>query len=166
MRLFERKAALLSWSIQSARCSTKLRGWIGDPRISPKGDRIAFLDHPIPQDDGGTVDVIDLNGTVKKLTDTFISAEGLAWSPDGGEIWFTATHEGLSRAVFTVDLSAHSRLLARVPGTLSIFDVARDGRVLLKRDANRLEVKAFINGDTRGRELSWFDYSLPAGISN
>jgi Tol biopolymer transport system component len=144
----------------------KTPGWIGDPRISPKGDRIAFLDHPIPQDDGGTVDVIDLNGTVKKLTDTFISAEGLAWSPDGSEIWFTATHEGLSRAVFAVDLSARSRLLARVPGTLSIFDVARDGRVLLKRDANRQEVKAFINGNTRGRELSWFDYSLPAGISN
>jgi Tol biopolymer transport system component len=144
----------------------KTPGWIGDLRISPKGDRIAFLDHPIPQDDGGTVDVIDLNGTVKKLTDTFISAEGLAWSPDGGGIWFTATHEGLSRAIFAVDLSAHTRLLARVPGTLSIFDVARDGRVLLKRDANRQEVKAFINGDTRGRELSWFDYSLPAGISN
>ena len=144
----------------------KTTGWIGDPRISPKGDRIAFLDHPIPQDDGGTVDVIDLNGTVKKLTDSFISAEGLAWSPDGSEIWFTATHEGLSRAVFAVDLSAHTHLLARVPGTLSIFDVARDGRVLLKRDANRQEVKAFINGDTRGRELSWFDYSLPAGISN
>jgi Tol biopolymer transport system component len=144
----------------------KTPGWIGDLRISPKGDRIAFLDHPIPQDDGGTVDVIDLNGTVKKLTDTFISAEGLAWSPDGGGIWFTATHEGLSRAIFAVDLSAHTRLLARVPGTLSIFDVARDGRVLLKRDANRQEVKAFINGDMRGRELSWFDYSLPAGISN
>ncbi len=144
----------------------KTTGWIGDPRISPKGDRIAFLDHPIPQDDGGTVDVIDLNGTVRKLTDSFISAEGLAWSPDGSEIWFTATHEGLSRAVFAVDLSAHTHLLARVPGTLSIFDVARDGRVLLKRDANRQEVKAFVNGDTRGRELSWFDYSLPAGISN
>ena len=144
----------------------KTPGWIGDPRISPKGDRIAFLDHPIPQDDGGTVDVVDLNGNVKTLTDTFISAEGLAWAPGGEEIWYTATHEGLSRALFAVDLSAHSRLLARVPGTLSIFDVARDGRVLLKRDANRQEVKAFINGDTHGRELSWFDYSVPADISH
>jgi len=144
----------------------KTAGWIGDPRISPKGDRIAFLDHPIPQDDGGTVDVVDLNGTVKKLTDTFISEEGLAWSSRGDEIWFTATHEGLSRALFAVDLSAHSRLLARVPGTLSIFDIARDGRVLLKRDANRQEVKGFINGDTHGRELSWFDFSLPAALSS
>jgi eukaryotic-like serine/threonine-protein kinase len=144
----------------------KTPGWIGDPRISAKGDRIAFIDHPIPQDDGGTINVIDLKGTVTKLTDTFISADGLVWSPRGDEIWFTATYEGLSRAIFAVDLSAHSRLLARVPGTLTIFDVARDGRVLLIRDANRQEVKAFINGDMRGRELSWFDFSLPAGISD
>ncbi|MGA8144717.1 MAG: protein kinase [Candidatus Acidiferrales bacterium] len=144
----------------------KTSGWIGDPRISAKGDRIAFIDHPIPQDDGGTINVVDLNGAVTKLTDTFISADGLVWSPRGDEIWFTATHEGLSRAIFAVDLSAHSRLLARVPGTLTIFDVARDGRVLLIRDANRQEVKAFINGDTRGRELSWFDFSLPAAISD
>ncbi len=144
----------------------KSPGWIGDPRISPKGDRIAFIDHPIPQDDGGTINVIDLNGTVTKLTDTFISADGLVWSPRGDEIWFTATHEGLSRAIFAVDLSAHSRLLARVPGTLTIFDVARDGRVLLIREGTRQEVKAFINGDTHGRELSWFDFSLPAEISN
>ena len=144
----------------------KSPGWIGDPRISPKGDRIAFIDHPIPQDDGGTINVIDLKGTVTKLSETFISADGLVWSPRGDEIWFTATHEGLSRSIFAVDLSAHSRLLARVPGTLTIFDVARDGRVLLIRDASRQEVKAFINGDTRGRELSWFDYSLPAAISN
>ena len=143
----------------------KTSGWIGDPRISAKGDRIAFIDHPIPQDDGGTINVIDLNGTVTKLTDTFISADGLVWSPRGDEIWFTATHEGLSRAIFAVDLSAHSRLLARVPGTLTIFDVARDGRVLLIRDAIRQEVKAFINSDTRGRELSWFDFSLPAALS-
>lgn len=143
----------------------KTPGWIGDPRISPKGDQVAFLDHPILQDDGGKVAVVDLKGNERTLTDTWISEEGLAWSPRGDEIWFTATHEGVSRALFAVDLSGHERLLARVPGALTIFDVARDGRVLLKRDANRQEIKGFINGATEGRELSWFDYSLPAAIS-
>ncbi len=32
-------------------------GWISHPRISPRGDRIAFLDHPIPADDSGRVAV-------------------------------------------------------------------------------------------------------------
>src|SRR4029450_7840634 len=27
-------------------------GWIGNPRVSPKGDRIAFLDHPSVRDNG------------------------------------------------------------------------------------------------------------------
>jgi dipeptidyl aminopeptidase/acylaminoacyl peptidase len=116
-------------------------------------------------DDGGTVAVVDLTGTRKTLSSDWISAEGLAWSPNGEEIWFTATHEGLGRALYAVDLSAHERLLARIPGTLTLLDVARDGRVLLKRDANRQEIKAFIGGASQPRELSWFDYSLAAGLT-
>ncbi|MGH9746509.1 MAG: protein kinase domain-containing protein [Candidatus Acidiferrales bacterium] len=143
----------------------KTAGWIGDPRISPKGDRIAILDHPISADDGGSVAVIDLTGARKTLTTTWISEDGLAWSPNGQETWFTATHEGLGRALYAVDLSGNLRLLARVPGALTLMDIARDGRVLLRREASRQEIKAFIAGDTNGRELSWFDYSLPADMS-
>ena len=144
----------------------KTAGWIGDIRISPAGDHIAFLDHPVLSDDGGSVLLIDLNGNRKVLSSGWISIDGLAWSPGGDEIWFTATHEGLSRAIYGVDLSGHERLLARVPGTLTILDTAKDGRVLLRRDAGRQEIRAFINGDAKGRELSWFDFSLPAAISN
>ncbi len=143
----------------------KTAGWIGDPRISPKGDRVAFLEHPVGADDGGSVAVVDLAGAHKTLTANFISEDGLTWSPNGEEIWFTATHEGLGRALRAVDLAGHERLLARVPGALTVLDAARDGRVLLRREASRQEIKGFINGDTKGRELSWFDYSLGAGLS-
>jgi Tol biopolymer transport system component len=143
----------------------KTAGWIGDPRISPKGDRIAFLDHPVGADDGGSVAVIDLAGVRKTLTGAWISEDGLAWAPNSEEIWFTATHEGLGRALYAVDLSGKQRLLARVPGALTLLDIARDGRVLLRREASRQEIKGFIAGDTKGRELSWFDYSLPADLS-
>jgi serine/threonine protein kinase/Tol biopolymer transport system component len=143
----------------------KTAGWIGDPHISPSGDRIAFLDHPVVGDDGGAVAVVDLTGTRKTLSSVWISAEGLAWSPSGEEVWFTATHTGLSRALYLANLSGRERLLARVPGTLTLLDVARDGRVLMKRDANRQEIKAHIAGDLQDRELSWFDYSLGADLS-
>jgi eukaryotic-like serine/threonine-protein kinase len=128
----------------------KTPGWIGDPRISPKGDRIAFLEHPIVADDGGSVDIVDLTGAHKTLATNWISEDGLAWSPKGDEIWFTGTHEGVGRALYAVDLSGKERLLARVPGTLTILDTARDGRVLLRRDAGRQEIKGFIDGDTKG----------------
>jgi Tol biopolymer transport system component len=144
----------------------KTSGWIGDVRISPKGDRVAFLEHPVPRDDGGTASVVNLSGAHKILSQNWISTDGLAWSPDGEEIWYTATPEGLGRALRAVDLAGHERMLARAPGALTLMDTTRDGRVLLQRAVGRQEIKAFINGDTHGRELSWFDYSLPSALSD
>jgi eukaryotic-like serine/threonine-protein kinase len=143
----------------------KTSGWIGNPRISPKGDRIAFIDHPAVGDDGGTVAVVDLAGNRKTLSSSWISAQGLAWSPEGQEIWFTATHVGLARALRATDESGHERLLSPAPGTLTLLDVTHDGRILLKRDAGRTELKAFINGTSQARELSWFDNSTPIALS-
>jgi eukaryotic-like serine/threonine-protein kinase len=143
----------------------KTPGWIGDPRISPTGDRIAFLAHPVIGDDGGSVAVVDLHGKVTALSSGWVSAEGLVWSPSGKEIWFTATKAGVSRALFAVDLSGRERLVERVPAELTILDSSRDGRVLLKRELTRHEIRAEIAGDTREQELSWFDASLPVALS-
>jgi WD40 repeat protein len=144
----------------------KTPGWIGDPRISPNSDRVAFLAHPAVGDDGGSVAVVDLHGKVTALSAGWVSAEGLAWSPSGKEIWFTATKAGVSRALFAVDLSGRERLIERVPAELTILDTARDGRVLLKRELTRHEIKAQIAGETREQELSWFDASLPVALSS
>src|SRR5271156_2830883 len=144
----------------------KTPGWIADPRISPNGDRIAFLAHPAIGDDGGSVAVVDLNGKVTALSTGWVSAEGLSWSPSGKEIWFTATKAGVSRALFAVDLSGRERLLERIPAELTILDTARDGRVLLKRELTRHHIKAQIAGDPKERELSWFDASLPVALSS
>src|SRR5262249_26217873 len=40
-------------------------GWISHPRISPRGDLVAFLDHPVRNDDAGTVAVVDREGKRK-----------------------------------------------------------------------------------------------------
>jgi eukaryotic-like serine/threonine-protein kinase len=143
----------------------KTPGWIGDVRLSPKGDLIAFLRHPILADDGGSVDVVDTAGNVRTLSGDWISAEGLAWSPSGDEVWFTATKAGLGRALYAVTLSKTERLIARVPATLTLLDVSPDGRALIKRETFRGEIKASIHGESRERDLSWFDASLPADLS-
>ena len=70
-------------------------GWISYPRVSPKGDFVAFMDHPNQGDDGGSVAVVDLAGKSKRLTRDWYGTQGLAWSPDGKEIWFTASELGL-----------------------------------------------------------------------
>ncbi len=143
----------------------KTPGWIGDVRMSPKGDGIAFLDHPVPADDGGSVVIVDLEGKNKTLSSGWVSADGLAWTPSGEEIWFTATKTGVGRAIQAVSLSGKERLIARVPSELTLLDIGRDGRVLLKRDTSRAEMKGHVNGDSQERELSWFDATLPADLS-
>jgi serine/threonine protein kinase len=141
-------------------------GWIGDPRVSPRGDKVAFLAHPAIGDDGGSVAVVDLNGKVTTLSTGWVCAEGLAWSPNGKEVWFTATKVGVSRALFAVDLSGRKRLIARVPAELTILDTTRDGRVLLKRELTRHHIKFRIADNTYEQELAWFDASLPVALSN
>jgi Tol biopolymer transport system component len=140
-------------------------GWISHPRVSSTGDRVAFLDHPLPGDDGGSVKVVDLHGNVKTLSSGFQTAQGLAWSPDGREVWFTAADLGLKRAIFAVTLSGRKRSIATVPGTLLLQDIWKDGRVLLAKDSWRRELVGQMAGESKERDLSWLDYSYPSDLS-
>lgn len=140
-------------------------GWISHARVSPDGRQIAFLDHPTYDDDEGNVSVVDLNGRRTILSGGWESEEGLAWSPNGNEVWFSATRAGLQRQIYAVDLSGHLRLAFRALGGVTLQDIAPDGRVLMTRDEQRAGIIGATPGATRQRELSWLDWSLPADIS-
>ena len=140
-------------------------GWIGEFRVSPKGDVVAFIDHPVQQDDGGSVALVDLSGRKKTLSPVYSTAQGLAWRPDGSEIWYTAAEAGFNRAIHAVTLSGKTRLVGRVPGISTIRDISKDGRVLMTTDSERLGILARGPNDERERELSLLDYSLASDIS-
>ncbi len=140
-------------------------GWIGHPRVSPKGDMIAFLDHPTQGDDAGSVAMVDLKGNKKVLTGEWFTVQGLAWSPDGNEIWFTASKTGTDRTLYAVTLDSKERMVLRLPGALMLLDIAKDGRVLLMRASWRRELIGVSGSDFMERELSWLDYSYPADLS-
>ncbi|HVI07981.1 MAG TPA: protein kinase [Candidatus Binatia bacterium] len=139
-------------------------GWIGHPRVSPKGDLIAFADHPLQGDDSGGLSVVDLSGKKKRLSDQWFTIQGLAWTPDGKEIWFTASKSGTDRTLYATALDGKMRTIARLPGALMLYDIARDGRVLLVRASWRRELIG-IGADGKQHELSWLDYSYPAELS-
>lgn len=140
-------------------------GWVSHPRVSPKGDLVAFLDHPTPEDDRGVVSVVDLAGHRRVLSSGWESEEGLAWSPRGDEVWFTATTAGLQRQLYAVNLSGKVRLSFRGPGGVTLLDIAPDGRLLLTRDEHRTGIVGMAAGATRERDLSWLDWSLPTDLS-
>lgn len=140
-------------------------GWIGHPRVSPKGDWVAFLDHPVQGDDRGSLAVVDTSGHRKTLSGEWYTIQGLAWSADGHEIWFTASKSGVDRTLEAVTLDGKERMVLRLPGALMLFDIFRDGRVLMMRASWRRELVGTIEGESRQRDLSWLDYSYPAEIS-
>ncbi|HZQ24817.1 MAG TPA: protein kinase [Terriglobales bacterium] len=140
-------------------------GWIGHPRFSPDGKYIAFADHPVQGDDRGSLAVVDMAGKRKTLSEEWYTIQGLAWSADGSEVWFTASKSGVDRTLYAVTMDGKERMVLRLPGALMLFDVFRDGRVLLMRASWRRELVGITEGDARQRDLSWLDYSYPAEIS-
>jgi eukaryotic-like serine/threonine-protein kinase len=140
-------------------------GWISNPRFSPKGDHLAFVDHNLLGDDGGTISVVDLNGKKSDLTERWASVLGLAWSPSGDEAWFTATATGFSRSLRGVTLSGKVREVLSAPGTLTLHDVGADGRALISRDQPRAGALGLGPGDKKEHDLSWQDWTVPYDIS-
>ena len=140
-------------------------GHVSFPRFSPGGDLIAFIDHPLPVDDRGSIAVVDLQGAKRILSREFSSVQGLAWSPTGSEIWFTAASAGTSRSLWGVTLSGKPRAIAGVPGDLRLQDVARSGRLLMTRGDPRYWMRWFAPAMARERIVSWFGWSSPTDIS-
>jgi Tol biopolymer transport system component len=138
--------------------------WPGEVRISPKGDRIAFADHYYYGDDG-SVAVVNLQGEKKTLSSKFTSLQGIAWSPDGDEVWFTGAKNGGQRAVYAVTLGGKERLIFRAPGAVKLHDVGRDGSLLMSRDDVRMSVEYLGPGDDASRDLSWLDWSSLDALS-
>jgi serine/threonine protein kinase/Tol biopolymer transport system component len=140
-------------------------GWVTNPRISPDGERVAFLFHPTLGDDRGTVMVVDKKRNARRIAPDWSTEGGLAWRPDGKEVWFTAGSGGNERALYASTLSGKTRLVASFPSGVTIHDVARDGRVLLAADDQVAEMYCVTAGDERERDLTWLDFSVPSDVS-
>jgi Tol biopolymer transport system component len=140
-------------------------GWISHPRISPKGDEVAFLDHPAQGDDAGSASIVGRSGKPRAISEVSPSAQGLAWSPDGSEVWFTAATEGFNRALRAATRSGRGRILAQATGGLTIQDVSKTGRVLAFQEKARQGISVLLPGSDKERDFSWLDWSLIRDVS-
>jgi Tol biopolymer transport system component len=132
-------------------------GW---PRISPRGDRIAYIGV-----DG--VRVVDLEGR-SVLDHKFNWTFGLAWRPDGREIWFTGTERSsdADRVLYALSLSGEQRLVAAAPGSLTIHDIAADGkRALVTTGAGWYGIQAGSADRASESTLDLFGRSFLVGLS-
>jgi eukaryotic-like serine/threonine-protein kinase len=142
------------------------RGSIASPRFSRDGRRIAFIEDPGGLGLGGRVAVFDRDtGRTTQLTDEWTNARGLAWSADGREVWFAAGERYGNRALRAVDLKGHERVVHEAPASLTLWDVAPDGRVLFAREEERKAIFGVVGADETPRDLSFQDRSGVADLS-
>ena len=143
----------------------RCQGHLSFPRFSPAGNRIAFFEHPWPLDDRGSVAVVDLEGKKSTVSDEWATVQGLAWSPDGEEMFFAAAPVGTARALYAIKPSGELRSISGFPGAVRLLDISQDGKMLVCRDGMRAGIYAKAPGEEKERELSWLDWSLVADIS-
>jgi len=141
-------------------------GWISSIRFSPQGDSIAFMNHPALWDNRGTVCVSDMAGHVRTLSKEWESENGVAWRPDGKEIWFTATEKGNYLNLMAVNLSGQTHSVLRLPVGLILQDIASDGRVLTTLKSQRLAMSFSELGSKEDKEISWHDWNVAKEISS
>jgi eukaryotic-like serine/threonine-protein kinase len=141
-------------------------GNITDIAVSPNGKSIAYFDHPNAGDTRGYVAVVDESGKARRLTHEWSDLTGLAWSRSGDEIWFTGSDAGINSALYAVNLNGQLRDLLHIPGRLHLFDISKDGQVLLTNEASRLETYGRHMGQAKDIDLSWFDWTISRSVSS
>ena len=143
----------------------EVSGALSDVRFSPKGDRIAYFEHPRKLDDRGSVNIVDLSGHKTQLSDGYWSLRGLSWMPDGEEILFSASESGGSYTVYGVTMAGKRRIAYQPPGGFTIQDVARDGRWLATRLDFRYAAMVHTPDAAGDRDLSWLNTSHARALS-
>jgi hypothetical protein len=144
---------------------------LGSVRVSPQGDRCALVEG-LYGANAGEVVVVDRGGHRTTLSRGWPEIRGLAWSPDGREVWFTAASAargggtvGAVKELHAVSLAGRERLLLRTAGDLTLQDTFPGGRLLVTHGRVRTEARGKLAGDDKERDLTYLDGTLTVGIS-
>ena len=151
----------LEWPL--GRVLIEASGWFSHPRVSPRGDRVAVLEHPSIGDDSGDLVLVDRDGERTVLVDAWGSIQGLAWHPDGDALWVSGMRDSAPITAL-ITTRGEERLALRTPGNCLVQDAA-PGRLLLNVGSARREILVAREGEPHERNLSWHDWSFPLALS-
>jgi WD40 repeat protein len=138
---------------------------LGQIRVSPRGNRIAFLNLEGLAGSEGSVEVVDLAGRRKVLATGFSSLFSLAWSSDGKGVLFTAIRSQNNESVYSATLDGKVGAVARSAGGITLYDVSRAGSWIASRDDERRSVMVHRPEWPTDRDLSWLDASSNGQLS-
>jgi serine/threonine protein kinase len=148
------------------------------PRVDRSGRRIAvasaplgmgaILANPRAVDVGMTgrasLLVIDQDGTSRTIPGSWPWITGIDWSPSGDELWFSELR-GRVGYVHAITMDGRQRQLLRVPGSVRLHDVGRDGSLLITQMSQRIVTMIKPADQDVERPYSWFDTGLISDLS-
>ncbi len=134
------------------------------PRFSPDGREIAFWK---VEGGEGRLSVVDRLGKREEvLSAGWKTAEGApCWAADGRELWFTGSRTRGTESLWALRRSGQLRQLVRIPGSLELYDVSKDGRALLAHHTITRVLRGLVPGQESEVDLAWLDSSRPADLS-
>ncbi len=135
-------------------------------RVSSDGEAIASFELLEAGRLDGRVVIVDRTGVRLAMSSkTHFNVFGLAWHAN--EVWFTAADELplFRNTIYAMNRSGAVRVVARVPGNVSLHDVAPDGRALVARTDDRGGLTVRVPGEAIENDFSWLDAPFLADIS-
>jgi hypothetical protein len=138
---------------------------IGELRMSPKGDLIAFAERPVRGDDRGAVTVMDASGTKRTVGRSWYSLNGLAFGPRGDEVWVSASVGVEARKIYALGLGGGERVVASAPGDIRLTDVDEHGRALLTSFSSYFAIVGQPPGGQKPIDLAWYDRDLVSDLT-
>jgi Tol biopolymer transport system component len=142
----------------------KSAGYLSDPRFSPKGDLIAFFDHPGMGDYGGSLSLVDLHGKRTVVSAGYSGLAGIAWSTDGRKVFFSGSRGGGDEVIYAATIGGGIHVALQSAGGPTLQDIGREGW-LITRDDPRSSVMVHKPEWKEDRDLSWLDASQGGQLS-
>ena len=143
-------------------------GYLSDPRVSPDGTTVAFMEHQLQGDNRGWVKVVGADGKVTSLAGEYSGEEGLAWSADGRNLRFSAISsggEGYQLMTVNTTGAPAARLALSTPGAMMVHDISRNGRLLAMGYDRRWSMRAFVPGESAERDVGYLEFSINGALT-
>jgi Tol biopolymer transport system component len=138
---------------------------IPEAHLSPDGRQVAFFEQSPSPDDHISVKVVDLNGNHRTLVSGWVYSLGMAWAPNGKEVWFSSSTGSEVPPIRAVDMSGRLRTIFGMTAAAAINDTRPDGRALFSSITWRASMMCQAPSAAAEHDLSWFDYSLASDIA-
>ena len=147
-------------------------GYVSNIRISPDGSRVAFMDHQVRYDNRGFVKVVDRSRGVTTLAGEYTGEDGLAWTPDGSTVVFSAyalSTDNLSQILAVrIDSPGQPFVVLSAAGSHCIFDIARgqENSWLISGNAGFDGIMVLAPGQSREQEFLWHHIEWNPSLSS